>query len=56
MMDKGSWAVLSLKIVLVAGAVIISLLSIFNKIPEWLIVFPAAPFVFLAIKRIMREY
>jgi hypothetical protein len=54
MMDKGSWTVLWLKFVLVAGSAVTVLLSILNKIPEWLIVFPAAPFVFFALRRIFK--
>jgi hypothetical protein len=54
MMDKGSWVVLTLKIVLITGAAAIILLSLLNKIPEWLIFFPAAPFVFFALRRMVR--
>jgi hypothetical protein len=55
MMDKGSWTVLSLKVILAAGTVIIGLLAILNKIPEWLIIFPAAPYVFFAVKRMVNR-
>jgi len=54
MTDRGTWVVLCLKIVLWTGTAAISLLSALHKIPEWLIVFPAAPFLFFAIRRILR--
>lgn len=56
MMDKGSWTVLSLKIILGAGTALIAILAIRDKIPEWLILFPAAPYVFFAIKRMVRKH
>ena len=55
MTDRGTWVVLCLKIVLWMGTALITLLSAMDKIPEWLIAFPAAPFVFFAIRRIVRS-
>jgi hypothetical protein len=51
-MDRGTWIVIILKTVLWTGAGIISYLSLIHKIPAWLILFPAAPLAFFAIRKI----
>jgi hypothetical protein len=54
-MDKGSWTVLSLKVILGAGTALVVLLAILNKIPAWLVLFPVAPYIFFAIRQIIKR-